>query len=195
MNKKDLSNLSNIYLEKVLLEINIDPESDFGDLEGTKFGRYKGRHFKKSPIPQTRKEYIPSSERNPNIFSEPDYTEKYGEEESSLEVDVPQKRNINELSREERNEVISIMSILRSEIDENKDQSEQLKILSNNRKLMDGIISDLVLGFSDGKHVTLTHVTVDGDPIFTIESENISVSLPYGKYTNTEDIVYKKVNI
>lgn len=195
MNKKDLSNLSNIYLENVLLEINIDPESDFGDLEGTKFGRYKGRHFKKSPIPQTRKEYIPSSERKPNTFSEPEYTETYGEEESSLEIHVPQKRNINELSREERHEVISKMSILRSEIDENKDQSEQLKILSNNRKLMDEIISDLVLGFSNGKNVSLTHITMNGDPIFTIENENISVSLTYGKYTNIEDVVYKKVNI
>lgn len=195
MNKKDLSNLSNIYVERVINEININPDNDFGDLEGSKFGRYKGRHFKKSPIPQSRKDYIPSSEREPNDFSEPEYTETYGEEESSIEVVAPQKRNIQELSREERHEVISRMSILRSEIDENKNESEQLKSLSINRKLMDGIISDLVLGFSNGKNVSLTHITVDGDPIFTIESENILVSLPYGKYTNSEDVVYKKVNI
>jgi hypothetical protein len=203
MNKKDLSNLSKIYVEKVINEININSESDFGDLEGSKFGRYKGRHFKKSPIPKSRKDYIPSSEREPNNLEEPEYTETYGEEESSIEVDVPQKRNINELSRDERHAVISRMSIIRSEIDENKSQSEQLQILSNNRKLMDEIISDLVLGFSDGKNVSLTHVTVDGDPIFSIggdpifaiESENILVSLTYGKYTNPEDVVYKKVNI
>jgi len=195
MNKKDLSNLSNIYLKKVLLEININPENDFGDLEGSKFGRYKGRHFKKSPIPQSRKEYIPSSEREPNDFSEPEYTETYGEEESSVEIDVPEKRNIKELSKEERHEIISRMSILRSEIDENKNESEQLKSLSVNRKLMDDIISDLVLGFSNGKNVSLTHVTVDGDPIFSLDNENILVSLPYGKYTNSEDVVYKKVNL
>jgi hypothetical protein len=197
MNKKDLSNLSKIYTEKVLEEININPNNDFGDIEGSKFGRFKGRHFKKpenKEIPQSRKDYIPSVEREINHFTDSEYEETFGEEENGTETDVPEKTKLAELSREERTEIISRMAILRSEIDDYKNESEQIKNLSINRKLMDEVISDLVLGFSRGS-VSLTHVSKDGDPIFTTENENICVSFPYEKYTNPEDVVYKKVNI
>jgi len=194
MNKKDLSNLSKIYTERVIEEININPDSDFGDLEGSRFGRYKGRHFKKSPIPQTRKDYIPSQEREPNLFSGSEYQEIYGDTEEEQEVEIPVKADLNKMSRSERTELVATMAILRSEIDDLKNESEKIKALAINRRLMDKVLSDIVLGFSKGR-ASLSHVSENGDPIFTTDKENIQVSLPYGTETNPEDVTYKKVNI
>jgi hypothetical protein len=194
MNKKDLSNLSKIYTEKVIAEININPDSDFGDLEGSRFGRYKGRHFKKSPIPQTRKDYIPSQEREPNLFSGSEYQEIYGDTEEEQEVEIPVKADLNKMSRSERTELVATMAILRSEIDDLKNESEKIEALAINRRLMDKVLSDIVLGFSKGR-ASLSHVAENGDPIFTTDKENIQVCIPYGAQTNPEDVTYKKVNI
>jgi hypothetical protein len=194
MNKKDLSNLSRLYTEQVIEEININPDSDFGDLEGSRFGRYKGRHFKKSPIPQTRKDYIPSQEREPNLFSGSEYQEIYGDTEEEQDVEIPVLSDLNKMSRSERTELLATMAILRSEIDDLKNESEKIKALAINRRLMDKVLSDIVLGFSKGR-ASLSHVSENGDPIFTTDKENIQVSLPYGTETNPEDVTYKKVNI
>lgn len=198
MNKKDLSNLSRLYTEQVIEEININPESDFGDLEGSRFGRYKGRHFKKPEItphvPQSRKDYVSSEERPHNLFSGSEYQEIYGDTEEEQDVEIPVLSDLNKMSRSERTELVATMAILRSEIDELKNESEKIEALAVNRRLMDKVLSDIVLGFSKGR-TSLTHVAENGDPIFSTDRENIQVCLPYGAQTNPEDVTYKKVNI
>ena len=198
MNKKDLSNLSKIYTEQVITEININPDSDFGDLEGRKFGRYKGRHFKKSEItphvPQSRIDYVSSQEREPDLFSGSEYQEIYGDDEEDQDVEIPVKADLNKMSRSERTELVATMAILRSEIDDLKNESDKIEALAVNRRLMDKVLSDIVLGFSKGR-TSLTHVAENGDPIFSTDKENIQVCIPYGAQTNPEDVTYKKVNI
>lgn len=199
MNKKDLSNLSKIYIERVINEININPESDFGDREDTKFGRYKGRHFKKPEIkldkpPQSRIDYVPSEEREPDLFSGSEYPEIYGDDTEEIKLSDLSTLDLNKLPKEEKREYIIRMSVLRSEIDELKNESEKIEALSTNRTLMDKIILDLVSNFGK-ENLSLTHVANNGDPIFSTDNESIQVSIPYGSQTNPEDVVYKKVTV
>ena len=198
MNKKDLSNLSKIYIERVINEININPESDFGDREDTKFGRYKGRHFKKPEVkphvPQSRIDYVPSEEREPDLFSGSEYPEIYGDDTEEIKLSDLSTLDLNKLPKEENREYIIRMSVLRSEIDELKNESEKIEALSTNRTLMDKIILDLVSNFGK-ENLSLTHVANNGDPIFSTDNESIQVSIPYGAQTNPEDVVYKKVTV
>jgi hypothetical protein len=197
MNKKDLSNLSKIYIEQVIEEININPESDFGDREDGKFGRYKGRHFKKPPIPQSRKNYVGSSEKETDLFSGSEYPEIYGneeEEDESVSLNTLSSIDLNKLQKDERREYIIRMAVLRSEIDELKNESQQIAALSVNRSLMDEILFKLVSNFGKG-NMSLKYVANNGDPIFSTDSEHIQVSIPLGSRTNPEDVTIKKVNI
>jgi hypothetical protein len=196
MNKKDLSNLSKIYIEQVIEEININPESDFGDREDGKFGRYKGRHFKKPPIPQSRKDYIGSSERETDLFSGSEYPEIYGneEEDEGVGLNTLSSIDLNKLQKDERREYIIRMSILRSEIDELKNESQKIAALSVNRDLMDEIIFKLVSNFGKD-NLSLTHISNNGDPIFSTDSQNIQVCIPYGSRTTIEDVKIKKVEL
>jgi hypothetical protein len=192
MNKKDLSNLSKIYIEQVIEEININPESDFGDREDGKFGRYKGRHFKKPPIPKSRKDYVGSSEKETDLFSGSEYPEIYGNEEEEDEgvgLNTLSSIDLNKLQKDETR-----LAILRSEIDELKNESQQIAALSVNRSLMDEILFKLVSNFRKG-NMSLKYVANNGDPIFSTDSEHIQVSIPLGSRTNPEDVTIKKVNI
>lgn len=202
MNDSDSSKLQKIYLEKVIQEINLNPDADFGDSSGYKFGRHKGRHFQnpelKPNIPQSRKEYIPSSEREPEYTSE-EYPEIFDKE--AEEVKAPHRIDLNNMDRDTRREFIALMSSIRQDIDDISDKNPSninFKSLSLNRKLMDDVIADIVLGFAEGNpsQNEIAGLVADTEyPTFyaknRIKGEDvIEVRLPYGPKTNHEDVKY-----
>jgi len=198
MADNDSSKLQKLYLERVIQELNLSSDVDFGGEGAGKFGRHKGRHFTKPDlkphVPQSRINYYPKKEEE---YSGSEYPEIFHHDEEPEDEDAPEAR---EMSREEQIYNRHLIASLRIEIDDLADQSPKIKALSVNRSLMDKIIDDLVLKFSKGKGVRLTHIADNEDPIFSFKADdgstvNIRVAIPYGKHSNYEDVKYKKVTI
>jgi hypothetical protein len=198
----DSSNLENLYKKQILSEVYYDgPEFNKDPHE---YGyRIKGRHIMpKREIPQPRKDYPHSKEE-----FKPDYTKGseydiYGKEDDSPEyLDPDRTKKLEDLSKEKSSSYKVVMSYLRSQIDELKDKSKKLEGLSLNRELMDDIINDLVLGLSTHPNVQLTHVSTNGDPIFSFfDKENrydksVQVEIPFGLKSNIDDIKYLKIHV
>lgn len=194
MSDKDLLKLQKIYTESIIQEINLNPDADFGDASGYIFGRHKGRHFKKPEIkphvPQSRIDYVPSSERIPE--------EEFDEE--GTEVKAPHRIDINNLDKDIKRGFIILMSTIRQDIDYITDKTLNInfKSLSINRKLMDEIIADIVLGFAEGNPIEdeIAGLIADTEhPTFFTKNRTkgediIQVIIPYGPKTNYEDIKY-----